>query len=508
MRKLIFALFWFFPILLVTACETTSNPNDDRIAQAYELLKAAPDLEAPGVREQIAWLRTPGAPTINVAGLIYRGAHPDIIMEVADIRGPNKYYMDSQQRLYHDYIFNTPYTWGNAFQIAVAASRPELAERLAIGVAKQAGDYREGMPLGVIPSIAKLASQPAPKSTSHFSILSPEESSWSSFYHDIGTIQRINAQPKDTYTSPPGRGLLFRYAASMRPGWRYDTIRQFGTPSEEIYARLGGPATMVDATVQGDLADAYEKELTDRSFKTVSFILKNFPGDVNETLPFCMMRDGEPVIVCPNVSPTHLAARNTTMRDIVHKLEWRWLPAGKLKAFLAAGGDPNKKDSFGNTALAYARNGGVHPGANAPGDDFNITQLFAGAAIIAGAGALAGEGSYDTATEFMVGGLTDVINGTSDNITRMHDQADQQLQQQPASSATGAGSSNTSLNRTSEKYSFTCPATGRTHSVPISAASNACRNAMRRYAKAVSCNMIDDLEGAQNAYYSACASEM
>ena len=108
----------------------------------------------------------------------------------------------------------------------------------------------------------------------------------------------------------------------------------------------------------------------------------------------------------------------------------------------------------------------------------------------------------------MVGGLTDVINGTSDNITRMHDQADQQLQQQPASSATGAGSSNTSLNRTSEKYSFTCPATGRTHSVPISAASNACRNAMRRYAKAVSCNMIDDLEGAQNAYYSACASEM
>ena len=91
--------------------------------------------------------------------------------------------------------------------------------------------------------------------------------------------------------------------------------------------------------------------------------------------------DGEPVIVCPNVSPTHLAARNTTMRDIVHKLEWRWLPAGKLKAFLAAGGDPNKKDSFGNTALAYARNGGVHPGANAPGDDFNITQLFAGARL-------------------------------------------------------------------------------------------------------------------------------
>lgn len=499
-------IFTLILVLVAAAGCQTVEQEESPIREAYDLLKVAPGLDAPGVREQIAWLKTPGAPTINLGNMIYIGSHPDIIVELADIYGPDYRHFDYNQRMYHDYNFDTPYTYGNAFQIAIAASRPELAEKLAIHFAKKAGDYREGLPLGAIPSVAAMASQPPRPNAPNFGYLSPDDSMWSDFYHDWNTIQRVNAQPPETYTSPPGRGLLFRYAATQKPGWRFNTIRQFGPLSEELKDRLVSPATVVDATERHDLSGPYEKELIEWGIKNVQFILKNFGGNVNETLPFCIMRNGEPAVVCPRMSPTHLAGRNSTMRDLIQKMEWYWIPAGKLQAFVLAGGDPNMKDSSGNSALAYARNGGVHPGANLPGDDFDIGQLLAGAAIVAGAGMIASEGGYDQATELMIGGLTDVIDGNPDNLLRMQQNALSQSQQSTGSSGSNSTTTATA-NATSETYSFTCPS-GRTHSVPITASSAACRSAMQRYAKAAGCNMGDDLESAQNNYYSACASEM
>lgn len=58
-----------------------------------------------------------------------------------------------------------------------------------------------------------------------------------------------------------------------------------------------------------------------------------------------------------------------------------------------------------------------------------------------------------------------------------------------------------------EQFQFSCPHGGN-HSVPIKAKSTACGQAMRRYAKVAGCNLIDDMQSAQDNYYSACASEM
>lgn len=495
-------------VVFVAACQTTDTPTpeDSRVQQAYDNLLNASGIDAPGVREDIAWLKQPGSPAINFASLTYRGAHPDILMALADFQGPDKLYFDRYQRLYHDYLFNTPYVYANAFQLAVAASRPDLAERLAVHFAKQAGDYREGVPLGQIPSVLAMAEQSANRSYGHFQTLSADDSMWSDFFHDMASMNRINAQPKGTYTQPAGRGLLFRFAATQRPGWDFDTIRQHGPVDEALMARLGSPATIVNYTDREDLAAAYEEDLLRRAIKNVQFIRANFGGDINERLPYCMMRDGEPAIVCPSVSPVHLAARNSTMRDPIQQMEWYYLPAGKLQAFVVAGGNPNLTDNYGNTALAYARNGGQHPGANASDGGFDIGQLMAGASILAGSAFLAGEGGEELAAELFVNGMTDVIDGTPDNLARMNLEALQKSQQMTSggqqSASAGGGQASTS------QYSFTCPETGKTHSVPIAAQSQACRSAMERYARTAGCNMIDEMESAQNAYYSACASEM
>ncbi|MBP5857824.1 hypothetical protein KAJ83_12460 [Marivibrio halodurans] len=519
MRGLVCLLLVLGPV----ACQTT-DPITERMNQSYLTLLNASSIDTPDVQEALAWLEEPASETrrISLSHLIYQGTHPDIIMALVDIYGVDTLFGDKYQRLFHDYIFDTPYAYGNAFQLAVSASRPELAERIAIHAAKQAGDYREGLPLGAIPSVATMASQTVSQAfwqgRGHFQHLRHGQDSWAEFYSDEATMRRVNAQPHDTYVNPPGRGLLFRFAATMRPGWAYDTIRRHGWPPEDVYPRLESPTTITIVDYDGDLARAYEKELTERATENLQFVLKNFGGDVNERLPYCMMREGEPVIVCPTVSPVHLAARNTTMRDSIHQLEWLWLPAGKFQAFMSVGGDPNQPDSYGITPVAYARSGGQHPGATDHDDDFDIGQLFAGAAIVAGAGMIAGEGGYDRAAGFLAGGMADVIDGTPDNLVAMQQQAMRETSQsngqsngrsggQEAGQGGAAGGATAQAARTLS-FGFTCPETGRSHSIPITAASGACRRAMERYARAASCNMIDDLPGAEKAYYSACASEM
>ncbi|CAA0095953.1 Uncharacterised protein [Halioglobus japonicus] len=72
-------------------------------------------------------------------------------------------------------------------------------------------------------------------------------------------------------------------------------------------------------------------------------------------------------------------------------------------------------------------------------------------------------------------------------------------------SANGStGSRNFVVNET---YHYTCES-GTSGSAPIKSYSTACANAMKRYARAAGCNLYEEQEAAQNAYYSACASEM
>jgi len=369
-RRLVFALSAML-LVAVTACQTTTDAGSQRYNDAYYTLRDATGLDAPGVHEALAYLaeahQAGERSKINLPPLIYKGAHDDVIMALIDIYGADEMYQDYFQRLYHDMIFDTPYSWGNAFQLAVSAQRPDLAQRIAIRTAMKAGDYREGVPLGSIDSINALATQRLESRPYHFNYQANEP-----FWNDTATLQQINSLPLDTYVNPAGRGLLFRYAASQRPGWRYETVRQFGEPTDALFDRLGSPSTHRSFDSTMDLAPAYEKDLAKWSINTVQFILKNFGGDVNETLPYCMLRYGEPVMVCPRLSPTHLAARNSTMVDLVHQNEWLWLPAGKLQGFLVAGGNSNQPDSYGITPLAYARTGGIHPGSNGSSGSFDI----------------------------------------------------------------------------------------------------------------------------------------
>jgi hypothetical protein len=58
-------------------------------------------------------------------------------------------------------------------------------------------------------------------------------------------------------------------------------------------------------------------------------------------------------------------------------------------------------------------------------------------------------------------------------------------------------------------YTFSCPMGSGPHTIPIPAtASPQCQTAMRTFAYTASCNLIDEMMQAQDAYYSTCASEI
>jgi len=121
---------------------------------------------------------------------------------------------------------------------------------------------------------------------------------------------------------------------------------------------------------------------------------------------------------------------------------------------------------------------------------------------------MAGEGGYDQATELLVGGLTDVIDGNPDNLVRMQKEALAKSAEMQAAQSGGGSSSQTAQSSSASDYTFTCPETGKSHTIPISANSQSCRKAMERYARVAGCNMVDDLAEAEKGYYSACADQI
>lgn len=62
---------------------------------------------------------------------------------------------------------------------------------------------------------------------------------------------------------------------------------------------------------------------------------------------------------------------------------------------------------------------------------------------------------------------------------------------------------------TPSNYSFSCPMGSGPHNIPIPASSNPqCISAMRTFAFTATCNLIDEMPSAQDAYYSQCAAEI
>ena len=70
--------------------------------------------------------------------------------------------------------------------------------------------------------------------------------------------------------------------------------------------------------------------------------------------------------------------------------------------------------------------------------------------------------------------------------------------------ASGGGSKSFSID---ERYTFTCPS-GTQGNIPIKSNIPACAQAMRRYAYAASCNIVNEMESTRRQYEKLCASEI
>jgi hypothetical protein len=58
-------------------------------------------------------------------------------------------------------------------------------------------------------------------------------------------------------------------------------------------------------------------------------------------------------------------------------------------------------------------------------------------------------------------------------------------------------------------YTFSCPMGSGPHTVPVPASNNPqCITAMRTFAYTATCNLVDEMGPAQDAYYSQCAAEI
>lgn len=536
------------------------SPEQARFSQVSKTLRTAQSPNAPGVQEGLAWLADP-ATTIDTSShsLIYSGAHPDVVMAVVKRRGADR--MEWTPKADFDSLASnwmirvSPYAFANAFQAAIAASRPELAEQIAIHHAKTKGDYQPGAPLGAIPSIHALAKQ------------GPNDADWEKYKHfakwDSDDVDGINARmPRSAYVDPPGRGLMFRFAASRTTGNDSDFRGKHGWP------RLSALKNAKTHSAGGDgrLASQYAAFIEKRQRDTLKFIYGNFGGDPNERLPYCFLRYGDPFQMCMEMTPTLLAARMTSKgNDYIHD-DGDWRIPGRLQAFLDLGGDPNSRDAYGNTVMAYAKTGGAFPNDYDRGPLLDIGQLFAGAAIVAGAGYMAGEGAYDQAAQFLVGGLSDVANGTTSNLTGMLQEqqkrtaeANAQLERRmqvlrekayitpetwasvppkPATpqgaatsngaaqgfTAAGAPGANGAASQQAQasaqqagpaaipagmgSFSFTCPETKKTHTLPMPPVTGACLQAAKRMAYTTSCNMFEEWPEAHKAYQQACAADI
>ncbi|QUX92299.1 hypothetical protein CYL31_13210 [Marinomonas sp. A3A] len=142
-----------------------------------------------------------------------------------------------------------------------------------------------------------------------------------------------------------------------------------------------------------------------------------------------------------------------------------------------------------------------------------------GKAMAMGVGALAGglgELDINSQTEIISSIIQDSYSNDSsmNNLQATVNGLNSQMKQASASqNSLSSGQTNGSGQTQSFSIDFvyrdSCPSPSSTKiNAPIKTNSQACANAMKHYAKAASCNLIDDLEAAQSAYYSACASEI
>ena len=395
-------------VLSIVACSTTPTPYSQSKKVSY-FLQAANSLDEPGVMQAIEWLSVhaelPGYYDYSAVEAVTDGAHADIVMELVKRRGAAQFDWIGGDGIMAGVMAGTPFDYGNAFQAAIASARPSLAKRIAIHHAKLSGDYQDGVPLGAIPSIHSLAVAVKPRSESrHFR------------YYDNARIKSINkVLPDNAYTDPPGRGLLFRYAIRVINVNLYEFQRHYKIQDlDEV--RSGRTWTKGG---NGAYADEFAEFHIQRQLDTTKFIYENFGGDPNEALPYCFPRKGTPIQMCGEFTATQLAARTMNKRSVYLSGGDRedWLQPGKLNAMIAIGGNPNKKDAYGNDAFAMARYAGKFPGDAGKGIDFG--QIMAGAVVVAGSAYMANAGAYDQAAQFLAGGLTDVVTGSSDNIVRM-----------------------------------------------------------------------------------------
>lgn len=142
-----------------------------------------------------------------------------------------------------------------------------------------------------------------------------------------------------------------------------------------------------------------------------------------------------------------------------------------------------------------------------------------GKAMAMGVGAIAGglgQLDLDSQTKIVSSIIQDSYSGDSsmNNLQSTVNDLNAQMKQ-VSSGNSGSGSNGSTSSSQSQSFSIdyvyrdTCPPPSSTQiHAPIKTNIQACANAMERYAKAASCNLVDDLEAAQNDYYSACASEM
>lgn len=159
-------------------------------------------------------------------------------------------------------------------------------------------------------------------------------------------------------------------------------------------------------------------------------------------------------------------------------------------------------------ALAGSVIGGAIGGAE--GDVFNSTfsGIMEGAEsgnVVTGTMSAIGQGSglMDANSAALLGAAGGLFGGTQATTQSGAIQRPQATQQQVSvpqqSAALGQATS----------YNFSCPMGSGPHTVQIPASSLPnCPTAMRTLAVASTCNLIDEMEAAQNAYFSQCAAEI
>ncbi len=159
-------------------------------------------------------------------------------------------------------------------------------------------------------------------------------------------------------------------------------------------------------------------------------------------------------------------------------------------------------DGKARQAQAVARERAEARAAEQNGSGFNLGQLIAAGAVVAGAGHLASNGATDQAGQVLGAGLADILgDGSSSHLQNLNTgQSSSQSSSRPTSSS--------SAQVAATDHSGVCPGTNSRYTIKITGQSPQCRQAQKTYGHAASCNLIDELQAAEKNYYSICAGEI